>query len=119
MKEYSGDLNLNIENGHDGPYFIPDAYDIEPKNMEKRIRVFINQLLPGIVRGVQGPEDVKWSLEVLGRHARRFGLKLIEADMPDEYLMVLIAVSETTTQILKKQQELIQHEQGKITEVPE
>ena len=112
MKEYSGNLNLNVENGHDGPYFIPDAYDIEPKNMEKRVRVFINQLLPGIVRGIQEPEDVKWSLEVLGRHARRFGIKLIEADMPDEYLMVLIAVSETTTQILKTQQGMVQREQS-------
>lgn len=107
MKEYSGDLNLNVENGHDGMYFIPDAYDIEPKNMEKRVRVFITQLLPGIVLGVHTEEDVKWSFEVLGRHARRFGLKLIEADMPDEYLTVLIAVSETTTQILKVQKELI------------
>ena len=112
MKEYSGDLNLNVENGHYGVYFIPDAYDIEPKNMEKRVRVFITQLLPGIVRGVQGTEDVKWSLEVLGRHAHRFGFKLIEADMPDEYLTVLIAVSETTTQILKKQQEMILRDQN-------
>lgn len=103
---------MDVELGHDGLYFTPQSYDIEPKNMDKRVRVFINQLLPDILHEAHSSEGIRWGFEVLGRHARRFGLKLIEADMPDEYLMMLIAVSETVTQLLKKQQGLVQREQS-------
>lgn len=119
MKEYGGELDFGVENGHDGLYFIPGGYDIEPKNMENRVRVFIEQLLPGIVQGVSTPSDIKWSFEVLGRHAHRFGLKLIEANMPEEYLKMLIAVNDTVGQILVKQQEMFNHDKKQTNQASE
>ena len=93
------------------PPFEHPGYDIQPGNMEKRVRVFINQLLPGIVRGVLTQNDLRFAYDVLGRHTHRFIPKLIEADMPDEMLMVLIAVSETVTKLLIKEREMMKREQ--------
>ena len=49
MKEKSTQpLNRDLQNDAGGLYFNHKSYNIDPKNMEKRVRVFITQLLPDI-----------------------------------------------------------------------
>ena len=110
-------VTIEQENGHTEPYFKPHPYDIQPTNMDKRVRVFINQLLPQIVNEVEQLSDLQFAFDVLGRHVHRFTPKLVKADMPDELLIVLIAVSETITKLFKKQRELVERDQREISEV--
>ena len=116
--EYVEDVNLELENGHSELYFVAHEFDIGVNDMDKRVRVFINQLLPQIVNEVQELSDLQFAFDVLGRHVHRFTPKLVKADKPDELLIVLIAVSETITKLFKKQRELVERDQGKISEVP-
>jgi hypothetical protein len=55
---------------HDKPY------PIEPKNMEKRVRVFVNQLLPGMLKGLKTTEEAWFMRQVLSRQCKRFLRKL-------------------------------------------
>lgn len=54
------------------------AYRIEPKNMEKRVRVFIEQLLPDMFKSIDSVEEAWFQIQVLHRHCDRFIPKLNE-----------------------------------------
>lgn len=72
----------------DYDYFKDKAYDIQPKNMEKRVRVFIEQLLPGMLESIHTVEDAWFMRQVLYRHQERF-LPKLEGAQKQEVLMEL------------------------------
>lgn len=55
---------------------IGEQYEIEPKNMEKRVRVFIEQLLPDMFNSIDSVEEAWFQIQVLHRHCERFVPKL-------------------------------------------
>lgn len=53
-------------------------YQIEPKNMEKRVKVFIEQLLPDMLESIDSIEEGWFQIQVLHRHCERLTPKLNE-----------------------------------------
>lgn len=52
------------------------SYQIEPKNMKKRVRIFIHQLLPGMLKELTTTEEAWFMRQILSRQCKRFLRKL-------------------------------------------
>lgn len=73
-----GEKKMDFDGFVSGITGAEEQYKIEPKNMEKRVEVFINQLLPDMLLSIDSIEEGWFQIQVLHRHCDRFCPKLNE-----------------------------------------
>lgn len=108
--KYVQSVNLKLETGHDGLYIGNAPWSIDPIGMDKRVDVFINQLLPDMLAQARTVEGINFALNTLGKHLRRFIPRVVSRGNPKQVLMVLIAATEATTLLFKKELEFVEKE---------
>ena len=103
MKEkYTQPVKRDLQNDAGGLYFNHKSYDIDPTNMEKRVRVFITQLLPDIVDEAKTIPDMIFAYSQIVKHTYRFVLRLERDNLLEEIVNVQIAAHEAMKELSKR-----------------
>lgn len=112
--KYTLPLELSPEIGDRGLYFTGEPYDIEAMNMEKRVRVFINQLLPDIAEEATSKNEIEFAYKEVLRLGHKFVERLEREDMHDEIIEVHASMHKVVDKLSEKLLELLNRDQRKI-----
>ena len=83
---------------------------MKENSMERRVRVFINQLLPDIVGVAQTKPDIEFAYDELGRLGFKFILRLEREDMFDEIIEVQTALHKAVGELSSRYRRLVERE---------
>lgn len=99
---YIKELDVEVENGTMEFQVKSKLYNINPLDMQKRVRVYVNQLLPEIVNGAHSIDEIVFSIEVLKRHFTRFTKALYKHNASSYYHDVVYVTVKAYNELYKK-----------------
>lgn len=87
--------------------------DIQPMNMQKRVRVFTEQLLPNIVIQATSKDGIEFGYNEVSRLGFKFIRRLERDDMADEIIEVQASMRIAIAELFRKFKELLNREQNR------
>jgi len=85
-------------------------FNIEPKNMDKRVRVFKHQLLEDIITGAIKEDEITFGMDVVKRHWRSLYTKLINENRDEEGQEITIYAQQALQTLRGKLEEVRNHD---------
>ena len=110
-QKYTQPVKRVLQNDAGGLYFNHKAYGIDPKNMEKRVRVFITQLLPDIVDEAETIPDMMFAYSQIVKHTYRLVARLQRDELFEDIDSVQNAAHATVKKLSEKYKAATKDEQ--------
>ena len=109
-QQHTQPVKRDLQNDAGGLYFNHKSYDIDPKNMEKRVRVFITQLLPDIVDEAKTIPDMIFAYSQIIKHTYRFIARLQRDELFEDIDSVQNAVHAAVKELSKRYEAVLKNE---------